>query len=342
MGLGSATSGNSGTYDRAVYMSNNGRLNFSSFFGGWRSMATTESYNDNKWHHLVVSQGLDGSTMYVDGQVKATDSGIRYGRLSFAARLRVGGDVTNAFPNAPSSQWFKGTIDDVSVYPYALTKSQATRTSGPRYGRLGSGCDVQQHPGRHPGELRRQRLDRLERSHRDLVRLGLRRPDHGHRGLAQPHLYSAAGTYTVTLTVTDSAGSEGSVTKQVVVHLAPTADFTHTESGLASSFDGTSSTATDGATITGYLWNFGDGETSTEAKPVHTLCRRRHLRRPAHGHRQPGCHVHRDGQAGHGQGARRLRRGHVRPHCGHGLGCRRCRWHLDGQHGVLSTVRQAS
>ena len=124
VGLGNNTSGNSTTYDRAVYMSNDGRLNFSSFFGVWRSMSTTDSYNDDAWHHLVVSQGLDGSTMYVDGQAKATASGIRYGRLNFSSRLRVGGDVTSAFPNAPSSQWFKGSIDDVSVYPYALTKAQ--------------------------------------------------------------------------------------------------------------------------------------------------------------------------------------------------------------------------
>ncbi len=146
VGLGNAASGNSSTYDRAVYMSNNGRLNFSSFFGVWRSMATTDSYNDNNWHHLVVSQGLDGTTMYVDGQAKATDSGNRYGRLSFSARLRVGGDVTNQFPNAPSSQWFKGTIDDVSLYPYALTTAQ-TRLTGtpPMRSRTGSRCRIHPH-----------------------------------------------------------------------------------------------------------------------------------------------------------------------------------------------------
>ena len=109
----------------------------------------------------------------------------------------------------------------------------------------------------------------VERSHRDLVRLGLRRRTTG-TGVSPSHTYSAAGTYTVTSTVTDSAGSEGSVTKQVVVHLLRPPTSPTPSPGLASSFDGTSSTATDGATITGYLWNFGDGETSTEAKPVHT------------------------------------------------------------------------
>ena len=188
VGLGSASSGNSSIYDRAVYMSNNGRLNFTSFFGVWRSMATTTSYNDNAWHHLVVSQGLDGSTMYVDGQVRATDSGIRHGRRAFSARLRVGGDVTSAFPNAPSSQWFKGTIDDVSMYPYPLTEAQAL-------------------------------------AHRDIG--------------------------------------------QAVPHAAPVAGFTHTESGLRSTFDSSTTTTSDNATITNYAWSFGDGSTSTQASPSH-------------------------------------------------------------------------
>ena len=89
--------------------------------------------------------------------------------------------------------------------------------------------------------------------------------------MSPDHTYSAAGDYKVTLTVTDSAGSEGVVSKQVLVHLPPTADFTHTETGRDSSFNASSSTATGGATITGYQWDFGDGIQSTQAAPIHTF-----------------------------------------------------------------------
>lgn len=269
VGLGSSASGNSGTYDRGVYMSNNGRLNFASYFGVWRSMATTDSYNDNAWHHLVVSQGIDGSTMYVDGQAKATDSGIRHGRLNFSARLRVGGDVTSSFPNAPSSQWFKGSIDDVSVYPYALTKAQtlAHRDAG-----VGAAAPAAMFSSTVDGtEARFDASASTVSSGRTVASYAWDFGDGSTGTGASPtHTYAAAGEYKVTLTVTDSAGSEGTTSQQVLVHLPPTADFTHTESGLDSTFNGSSSTTTGGFTITGYLWDFGDGSTSTQATPTHT------------------------------------------------------------------------
>ncbi|RZI91607.1 MAG: PKD domain-containing protein, partial [Microbacterium sp.] len=53
-------------------------------------------------------------------------------------------------------------------------------------------------------------------------------------------------------------------------HVAPTARIASDANGLAVAFDGTGSEAADGATITGYEWNFGDGDTSTAAKPNHT------------------------------------------------------------------------
>ena len=270
VGLGSAASGNSGTYDRAVYMSNNGRLSFASYFGVWRTMQTTSAFNDNAWHHLVMAQGLDGSTMYVDGKTVASSRAIRYGRRGFNARVRIGGDVTSAFPNAPSSQWFKGSIDDVAVYPYGLTKAQALahRDLG-----VGATAPVASFSSNVSGMTAQFNAGASTVSTGRTIagytwdfgdgRTGT--------GVSPSHSYATAGTYDVTLTVTDSAGSTGSVTNPVLVHLPPTANFTHTESGLDSTFDPSSSTATGGATISGYLWDFGDGTTSTQATPVHTF-----------------------------------------------------------------------
>jgi PKD repeat protein len=50
---------------------------------------------------------------------------------------------------------------------------------------------------------------------------------------------------------------------------APTAVIDFTAQALATTFDGTKSTQ-KGGTITAYAWNFGDGATSTAAKPSHT------------------------------------------------------------------------
>lgn len=51
-------------------------------------------------------------------------------------------------------------------------------------------------------------------------------------------------------------------------NVRPDAVFTHTETGLRTSVDGSGSTDSDG-TITGWAWNFGDGGTATDATAVH-------------------------------------------------------------------------
>ncbi|MEJ2455566.1 MAG: PKD domain-containing protein [Candidatus Thiodiazotropha sp.] len=90
------------------------------------------------------------------------------------------------------------------------------------------------------------------------------------------HTYSAAGSYSVSLTVTDNGGATGSdITSASVAaapNQAPTADANGTYSGTTGnpiSFFSTGSSDSDG-TITSYLWDFGDGATSTSANPSHS------------------------------------------------------------------------
>ncbi|MBK8283892.1 MAG: PKD domain-containing protein [Ahniella sp.] len=84
--------------------------------------------------------------------------------------------------------------------------------------------------------------------------------------------YAAAGTYSVTLTVTDNGGATNSSTRSVTVssaaNVAPTANFTLTTSGLSAKFTD-SSTDSDG-TIASRSWNFGDSTTSTATSPSKT------------------------------------------------------------------------
>jgi pseudomonalisin len=86
------------------------------------------------------------------------------------------------------------------------------------------------------------------------------------------HTYTAAGTYTVSLEVTDSTGATNTKTGSVTVSSGasgkPVASFTDSVSGLAVAFTNTSTDT--GGTINAYAWNFGDGSTSTSASPSHT------------------------------------------------------------------------
>jgi gliding motility-associated-like protein len=75
------------------------------------------------------------------------------------------------------------------------------------------------------------------------------------------HLYSSAGTYTVTLTVTTNNGCKDTITKNVVVHALPVAQFTAPvnvcHGNIASFTDGSTIPNTD--TLQGWSWNFADG-----------------------------------------------------------------------------------
>ncbi|MCC7466355.1 MAG: PKD domain-containing protein, partial [Saprospiraceae bacterium] len=80
-----------------------------------------------------------------------------------------------------------------------------------------------------------------------------------------PHtvVYPTPGNKNVRLIVNNPFGAD---TQLHVLHVRPlaTANFTFTQNLLTASFTNTSTNATS------YLWDFGDGMTSTEANPVHT------------------------------------------------------------------------
>ncbi|HEV2449654.1 MAG TPA: PKD domain-containing protein [Thermoplasmata archaeon] len=90
-------------------------------------------------------------------------------------------------------------------------------------------------------------------------------------GASPAHAYSALGTYTVTVQITDSAGDSAtaSTTVQVVQDLvaAPSALPNPTEVGLSTQF---SAGLSGGVAPEQYGWAFGDGSTSATAGPSHT------------------------------------------------------------------------
>jgi PKD repeat protein len=78
--------------------------------------------------------------------------------------------------------------------------------------------------------------------------------------------YSQPGTYAATLIVSNAIGSDTfAVNAAVVVSAPPTVNFTTDVTDLTVQFVNTSMGATGG-----FLWNFGDGNTSTELSPKHT------------------------------------------------------------------------
>jgi PKD repeat protein len=98
-------------------------------------------------------------------------------------------------------------------------------------------------------------------------------------GVRQSHTYGSAGTYAITLTVTDNTGRTGTTSSSVTVGQGqqPVANFTFSPTGprvgQLVSFDATVSTAPPGRTVTRHEWNFGDNSAvvvGTEPRPTHT------------------------------------------------------------------------
>ena len=79
------------------------------------------------------------------------------------------------------------------------------------------------------------------------------------------HTYATAGNYTVCLTASNSAGSN-TFCMTVSVSFAPIANFTSSDSG------GGTIIFTDNSSNnpTSWVWDFGDGNTSTQQNPTHT------------------------------------------------------------------------
>ena len=102
-------------------------------------------------------------------------------------------------------------------------------------------------------------------------------------GVTATHDYGSAGTFNVTLTVTDEAGQATTVAKGVTVNStsggggATSATFTFsplTPSALQPVFfNASGSSAATGHTLTTYAWNFGDGTliTASTASTTHTF-----------------------------------------------------------------------
>lgn len=92
------------------------------------------------------------------------------------------------------------------------------------------------------------------------------------------HAFSPAGTYVVTVTVTDDLGQTASSTGTVSIGQAITASFNFSPTNPRVrdevTFDGSASTA-PGATIIEWVWDFGDGE--DPGPEIHTQARASHV-----------------------------------------------------------------
>ncbi|WP_281423668.1 PKD domain-containing protein [Microbacterium flavum] len=267
LGFGNAQTGLSNNYDRHVYMAPDGTVKFGVWTGGAQIIQSGPGLNDNKWHHVVAQMSSNGMELYIDGALASSSANTQ--AQDYTGYWRVGGDS-----GWEGDQYWRGSVDEVAVYPQALTAAQV----GSHF-TLGAGiAPVNQAPvasftSSAAGLV--AAFDGSASSDAEGLITGYAW-DFGDgqtgTGAAPSHTYGVAGTYTVTLTVTDEGGATGSVSHDVTVapvNQAPTAAFTSAVSGLGASFDGSGSADAEGP-VASYAWDFGDGQTGTGATTSHT------------------------------------------------------------------------
>ena len=269
IGFGRAQSGPSSSYDRHVYMLDDGRLTFGAYNGQLNTANSTLAYNDGAWHHMVATQGGDGMKLYVDGQLVGSNPNTQ--AEDYPGYWRVGGD--NTWGGA-SSNYFAGAVDEVAVYAGVLTPARVAEHYA-----LGGG----QPPNATPTAAFTAGSTGLAASFDATTSTDADGTVAGYAwtfgdgatatGRTATHTYAAAGTFDVTLVVTDDDGATSTVVQPLTVaavpaNTAPTAAFTSTTSGLDVAFDGAGSADPDG-TVATWAWSFGDGTTGTGTAPSH-------------------------------------------------------------------------
>ena len=86
------------------------------------------------------------------------------------------------------------------------------------------------------------------------------------------HNYAQPGTYQVTLNVASTVGCDSAITLPVAVDSDPVADFSlPTNCGITNAFTDLSFVPNGLGNLTGWLWNYGDGNTSNAQNPTHTF-----------------------------------------------------------------------
>ncbi|MGC4112499.1 MAG: LamG domain-containing protein [Nocardioides sp.] len=134
----SVQTGAGGTTDKAITMDDNGDLSFTMSGGSGLEFRNQDTiWNDGQWHQVVGTyDGTATISLYVDGQLVGSSVGtgspvgltsgyLRVGYADMSKLQQVGVYGQNFFQRTwPMSPFWQGTVDEPSVFGYAVSPAQ--------------------------------------------------------------------------------------------------------------------------------------------------------------------------------------------------------------------------
>jgi hypothetical protein len=128
LSFGNSQTGTPRNYDRHIYMDNTGELHFGvAPATGLCVFSSTKSYNDNNWHFVCATlSATNGAALYVDGLLLTNSLSVNTAQV-YNGWWRIGENNLNGWPDQPSSYYFNGQIDEISIFnrPLAVFEVQS-------------------------------------------------------------------------------------------------------------------------------------------------------------------------------------------------------------------------